>query len=396
MGVATLLRFLAGDRNAIRRIAGSSGAPWVGLVFVLSAGLAREYDGESLLHEPWHLLIPLAASTALALSLYGLVYIGGVRPGTRRPRFLDGFRQFLALFWMTAPMAWLYAIPYERFLSLDNAIYLNVWTLGLVSVWRVVLIARVLSVFTRRSLIGVSILVLTFAWLTMGITVMVIPLPIIQFMGGIRMDAGERLLAELSFFIVALGIFAMIVLLPAMAAVLAFGRATWPRIAVSPRSHITGPLRILAALSILIWVFFLPFTQPQQQRRHRAEKLLAGGHIAEGLAFVASHPQNAFPPHWDPPPRLAYAERLPPLLDVVEIIHRDGIEGWIRRRYIKKFERAYLEMTRGEATGDWPRVERLLHDLPEGPSLLDRHKARIRGIDASTSRPTTAESSAPN
>jgi hypothetical protein len=58
MGSRTLLYFLIGSRTAIRQVAASEQALWLGLVFVLSAGLAREYDGQDLVHEPWHLLIP--------------------------------------------------------------------------------------------------------------------------------------------------------------------------------------------------------------------------------------------------------------------------------------------------------------------------------------------------
>ena len=47
---------------------------------------------------------------------------------------------------MTAPLAWLYAIPYERFLSPVGATRANLWTLGLVAAWRVLLIIRVLVV----------------------------------------------------------------------------------------------------------------------------------------------------------------------------------------------------------------------------------------------------------
>ena len=46
---------------------------WIGLLFVLAAGVAREYDGEDLWHEPWHVLLPLGASLATSLVLYLLV-----------------------------------------------------------------------------------------------------------------------------------------------------------------------------------------------------------------------------------------------------------------------------------------------------------------------------------
>ena len=47
---------------------------------------------------------------------------------------------------MTAPLAWIYAIPVERFLGAYEATQANLWMLGIVSVWRIVLMIRVVSV----------------------------------------------------------------------------------------------------------------------------------------------------------------------------------------------------------------------------------------------------------
>ncbi len=43
-GSKSLLCFLFGDRRAILAAAGTRSLVWLGLLFVLSAGLAREYD----------------------------------------------------------------------------------------------------------------------------------------------------------------------------------------------------------------------------------------------------------------------------------------------------------------------------------------------------------------
>jgi hypothetical protein len=95
MGVTTLLRFLVGDREAILAVARNRNALWLGLVFVLSAGFAREYDGEDLLREPWHLFIPLGASLLASLVLFTFVYaVGGNGPeqgAEKKPRFSLGY-----------------------------------------------------------------------------------------------------------------------------------------------------------------------------------------------------------------------------------------------------------------------------------------------------------------
>src|SRR5439155_26698401 len=163
MGIRTLLRYLIGDWQAILDIAADRRAFWVGLLFVLSAGFAREYDGEDLWHEPWHLLIPLAASLVSSFVLFTICFVRVANNDPDRPSFFAGYRSFLTLFWMTAPLAWLYAVPYERFLDPLDAVRMNLFTLGLVSLWRVVLMVRVARVIFGYSRATAPFLVLLFA-----------------------------------------------------------------------------------------------------------------------------------------------------------------------------------------------------------------------------------------
>jgi hypothetical protein len=130
---------------------------------VLSGGLARNYDG-AYLREEWTVLLhgPIV-STMNALILYSLAFAAMRADRGVRPPFLSGALAFLGLFWMTAPMAWLYAIPYERFLSPVQAVEANLWTLAFVSLWRVLLMSRVLAVLYRAAFIPLLLLVLVFS-----------------------------------------------------------------------------------------------------------------------------------------------------------------------------------------------------------------------------------------
>ncbi|MFO0841704.1 MAG: hypothetical protein U0797_04780 [Gemmataceae bacterium] len=131
MNVRILLRYLLGRRDAIEAIAGNRNALWIGLLFVLSAGFAREYDGEDLWNEPGYLVIPLGASLVSSSLLFLLAYgIAAGNGGARWGMFFPSYFAFLGLFWMTAPLAWLYAVPYEHFLSPVEAMRANLVTLG--------------------------------------------------------------------------------------------------------------------------------------------------------------------------------------------------------------------------------------------------------------------------
>ena len=137
MRLSTLFRFLVGHRDAILELAASRWTILIGAIFVVSAGFAREYDGEDLIHEPWHALRPLGASlasgTTLFLLVHGAVMLCSRKADAKPPGIGRSYVIFLGLFWMTAPMAWLYAIPYERFMSPVDAIGVNLWTLALVA-----------------------------------------------------------------------------------------------------------------------------------------------------------------------------------------------------------------------------------------------------------------------
>ena len=139
MSIITLLKFLVGNREAILQIGRTPAVLWLGGLFVLSAGFAREYDGKDLLAEPWHLAIPFAASLATSFLLFCLVYAIALARGIDRQPFLNAYRSFLTLYWMTSPLAWLYAIPVERMYSAGDAMRANLWLLGIVALWRVAL-----------------------------------------------------------------------------------------------------------------------------------------------------------------------------------------------------------------------------------------------------------------
>ncbi|MEI4896505.1 hypothetical protein Q8G71_35005, partial [Klebsiella pneumoniae] len=86
---------------------------------------------------------------------------------------------FLTLLWLTAPLAWLYAIPYVRFLSPGAATSANLWTLACVAAWRVVLMMRVDSAVTGRGVESALFLVMAFADAVALAAVAVVPKPVV-------------------------------------------------------------------------------------------------------------------------------------------------------------------------------------------------------------------------
>ena len=143
MTLVDLLNFLLGDEAAIRRIAADPGNLYAGALLVLSAALARTWQRHDLKAKPWLLAVPFVASCVACVLLAVSMMIWWPAASGDVLRSLPAL---LALFWMTAPLAWLYGIPFERLLAAASAVKWRLRTLLLVSVWRMLLMMQVVSV----------------------------------------------------------------------------------------------------------------------------------------------------------------------------------------------------------------------------------------------------------
>ncbi len=388
MRLSTVACYLIGDRAAILSLGADRSTPLLGAVLVLSAGLARSYHTADLLDQPWHLLAPFAVSSAMAAVLLLTTCIGprkGAVDESRREAssLSQRFLSFLGLFWMTAPLAWLYGIPYERLIDPLSATEAKVWTLALVAGWRVVLMTRVLSVLTGRSVAATFFHVMLLADCVIMIGLSVAKLPLIQFMAEIQLTDAEEFLAGVVICTTIVAFVSFPVWL--IGAIVAFFRPRrWNIAAPGPRSG-SRMVWLIAAGSVAAWLLALPWTQPELRLATRAESLLRGGRIEQALAMMSTHRRSDFPPQWEPPPRVGYGEKKPPLPDVLEAMTQAPTADWVRQAYLSSFERVYLQ---GEGfamdtmdTQGWPRARRLLDALPEGKALQKKYEERMRSND---------------
>ncbi len=336
----TIAQYFVGSRTAILSLAENTRTVWLGFLFVISAGFAREYDGEDLWSEPWHLLLPLLASLVTSLVLFLLVYLHSLRRHASVKNVFAGYRTFLGLYWMTAPLAWLYAIPVERLLSAANSAGVNFWLLGIVAFWRVALIIRVITVLYNARIETVLPVVMLFADSVLLLLLAYMPRPVLAVMGGVRITDSEMTLATLTLLVRMVGMLAFPFWVIGSFVVFCFRQPDWSDQTSSGevRRKIPPSVWAVALLSILVWIFILPFTQPEQRLRFQVERALRTGQLQEGVALMRDHRLEEFPPHWDPPPRLGYHERTPPIIDLVEIV-AEGPDDWVRHVYLDKFQR---------------------------------------------------------
>jgi hypothetical protein len=338
----TLLHFLIGRKQAIEEIAGNRKALLAGFLFCLSAALARHYDGKYLVREPWFLLAPAGASILTSSILFTAMYVIW---SIKARRILSGsgsaYLSFLGLYWMTAPLAWLYGIPYERFLNDVDAAEANVWTLAFVSIWRVVLISRACSVLLPCSFFASFSILGTFALGLVYVAINYARMPLVSFMGGVRVPPNVEPVVTAYLIVLFFGFFALLIGGLMMLVSLFVPGREWSLKAFhhAQGGTVSRGIVLLAAGVSLVFTASLPVTQREQRLRYEVEAAYNDGHMDDALQILASHRHSEFPPQWTPPPWPEYADgaRDPKFVQLVEALQRrQAVPAWITVVYRQK------------------------------------------------------------
>lgn len=342
--VRTLLAYLFGSATAARRVASHPHALWIGFLFVVAAGFAREYDAEDLLHEPWHLAIPLVASLVTSGLLYMLLRAaaGAGTPMEERGGPFTGYPAFLRLYWWTAPLAFVYAIPVERLLDPVDATRANLYLLGLVATWRVVLITRATSATWRAPALWTLMPVMLFADSVAIVALLAAPLPVISMMGGVHLSESEALIRSVADNVLGLGTMTWVIWMVGTVSARRVLRQTrllsGEPVATSegPDRRVSWPLLGVTLAGLLVWIPILPHTQPPQQRRRVLEAALVEGRFDDAIELVRGRTLAAYPIGWDLPPRIGYGEREPHVMAVLAAAVELDAPLWFALAYARK------------------------------------------------------------
>jgi len=407
MHATTWIRYLLGQGPAIQEVVVNRNAVWTGLGLVLLTSIARNYDQTFIGEKPllW-LFGALMFSFVSGAWLYAVIYGCFARwrmdaLAEDRPRFWSGFRSFMGLFWMTAPVAWLYAIPVERFLEPVAAAWANVLLLSVVSLWRVLLMTRVL-----QHLCGTPFLIAG-CWVLFAAAVEVLVVfflggglarAIIRGMGGMRNSPAEEVLyASMS------SAFVGAMWIAPCALVLALGLR--PRQPSHPLpkavSQSFAPKSLLVASVAWLLIAILP--QVQLTRNLTVERLMAEGQARPALDYLNRHQVGHFAPARTLSPKpfeYSIFTELPQCLAVVQPSDAD----WVRRFLVRRLEETMVHYRlkrwgtetpedleaetdniadalawRGPDAGGLDRMLAGLQRIPEGQSWLVRNRSFLLG-----------------
>jgi hypothetical protein len=333
-------RYLVGQREAIQKVAGSGAAIWTGIIFVLLTAIARNYDQTLVTENPllW-IFGPLLFSIVSGSWIYAIVY--GVFARTAEPDSSgwSRWRSFMGLFWMTAPIAWLYAIPVERMFDSFTAAQVNLSLLAFVSFWRVALMARVVQVTTAAPFLMALVWVM-FAAAVEALVVFffggVFAQAVIRGMGGMRNSPEEELIYRAMSSVFSAALFAAPVLL-----VVSFLWKPKHQLVPLPRVEAAALRWKPLVASTLFWFAVAVVPQRELVNNLTVEKLVSAGEMRNALDYLSSRAQDEFSPGRPLPPRAFERSIFDQLPTCFEFLREDDAP-WVRAHFVRRMDEMTL------------------------------------------------------
>ncbi|YCM45210.1 hypothetical protein V2O64_04130 [Verrucomicrobiaceae bacterium 227] len=323
LSLKTVGQFLVGNREAIKTVASSPKALLLGLLFIVSAGLARNYDHHLLLSEPLWIGGPVAMALFSSAFIYFFAFLGRV-PTPKTP--YGNFIGFLICFTMTAPLAWLYGIPVENFTSPIAAAIFNFSILLIVSIWRVSLMVRVTSVLFEFHPSRAFALVSIPASAEMFFATLVSAMSIVGIMGGMSLSPADAFLLKATSFV-------------SYSSLVVFGLGILTAIA-GPRGNVTSwcPERpqpkiasaswLTAFAAIGLWLVIAIIPQQKLTTREHLRNLIKADQYEEASEFVKTKTQKDFPTH-----QSLFERRstyFHPPIEMELLVHHNDWPEWLR------------------------------------------------------------------
>lgn len=420
----TIFAYQFGNVEAIRELARNKAAFPTGIILVLLTAVARNYDQAFILETPLWLFGPLLFSFITGSFIFAIIYSGFMvrhqphaEPGVREDMELphpkwyhfvpwrgytpipgSQWRSFMGLFWMTAPIAWLYAIPVERFLDFEGSARANLVLLTLVALWRVLLLARIISVVQ-----GIHF-VRSLGWVLLPASIEVLALSsmgmffgTIITMGGMQNAAPEHRLWYTAAEIALWGAIIIALVTVIFLNVYKCRQPVMPYPTPGPGQISWSPLVIMT----LAWSAVAVVPQQELERNHTFEKLIHNRDYRGALDYLMQYQPTDFSPSRRIPPdpyqpginhRQMFFRDFPQIFRLLDI----ATPEWIRQRYLDYFE---FVLTRHRhyhfGLDNTLAIFKALETLPEGKDWVRRNCSQLKSSELFTNwiknPPTTDE-----
>ncbi len=386
MRVQDCLLYLFGNADAARRIAHSQTALLTGLLLVFTAAIARRYDALYLPASWTWWAGPIIVSVLSSLLVF--IFVRRILRLRKAPSRLGQYATFLGLFWMTAPCAWLYALPFEAHLDSLAAAQANLALVALVAVWRVAILTRAMQAITEApfSLCLIAILfpaALEAAALALSAPVSNTTLPLAA-MGGIRLiDPSEVFLHSAHVVVFYVSLILLIGLRLCYVRIRrksSFDSAPFP---VPSHGPVFSSPFFVALAALGVWIGVSIPSQTRQRGLHHAESLADQSDWAGLSSYLQTLAPQQLPTPLQLPPDVYSWWGLNGLGKLLEALP-DSPPIWIGETYRKHASTAFQHLeTRSISVHRMEPIAALLTHgpkLPRFPQLLDDRAPELQGI----------------
>lgn len=405
-----MVMVLFGSEKAIRQTLVDDWALPAGIILVLNAGLASTYDRYFLLKDGYLLFVPLLASIVIAVAIVEQ----GKRDGYRNLNTGLGtpprYRQVWSCVMLVALIVTLGGFPLELILERTTTMKVRPAISFAVFIWTLFVLARIQSVCANMCFPTSMARTLSVFCLGVIVRALIPPYPRLGMPGGLLVfdsegipEGGELIFSEILPLVISTA------LLPICLVVACFQRRAIRRdIAgeelVGKRSSRRQwkKAMILGGLvfSVVAWSVAFARWQPQQARRCLVMKMFSDKRYSEALELMASREEKDFPSRWRPPPRVMYSDPHPDILEIVEIVAKKNIGGWVREHYIRELRRHIgpphrfrpeYHFGQIREIAELERVTQLLEQMPEGPWIVKEYSGSLGPLLGSSSSDLTNE-----
>ncbi len=368
-----LILYLFGNRGAIERVAAMRYAWLIGAILVLTAGIARNYDHLDVLRQPEWFIGPFAASLVSVVFIFMWISVP-----LKLKKVGSDWRQcgtFLVLAWLTAPCAWLYAIPVESMTDIVTATKWNIAFLAIVAFWRVAIIVRAVSVLTGVTWYRALPLVLAPAALEAMLGSFFKGLSLVGIMGGIRLPPHTELLVQASNFTTSVSFWLLIACI--IASFIVRGVANQPLYrSTRPASK---SVILVSAFTMLAWAMLATLFHPLVANRYQLQELIRQDNYKDAIAFASGKTREDFPPHhYLPPEPTAWFPG-----ELLEMLPPDA-PAWLRKEWVQNAIESY-KMRYPYDFYDlegWQKISDLYPEIPQAIKLhADELRSREQSLD---------------
>jgi len=379
-----MTRFQLGQSEAIEAVAGNRTSLFTGLVLVLLTAIPRNYDQTYFLESPFWLAGPLIFSFFSGSFLFLILYYGFIRRHLEARKIISNkaqWRCFMSLFWMTAPIAWLYAIPVERFLGSYQAAEANLTLLALVSLWRVLLMARIISVMQKIKFVRALGWVLVPACLEVLLVVVLgaifsgdLGRQIMADMSGMR-NAPEKILLAAAQNDVSMAAALLLPVVLILLRVFRIRETVRPFPEASPGRFPARTLCVLAA----IWIAIAIPAQLEQYRFVTHAKLIETGQYRQSVDYLSHYTRKDFPASRRIEPDPYDYQVWKELPEIMAVLQPSDPE-WIRRLYLEHMEVMFSHRWLDCGPAALVQMFAALERLPGGKDWIERNRSELSKI----------------